>query len=38
MILLVLGWGFTYFGQWISRQGQVVVPEADKVPQIATAD
>jgi hypothetical protein len=38
MILLVLGWGFTYFGHWISRQGQVVVPEADKVPQIATAD
>jgi hypothetical protein len=35
-VLLVLGWGFTYFGQMISRQA--VVPEVDKVPQIAAAD
>ena len=37
-ILLVLGWGFTYFGQLMSRQAQVVEPEAEKVPQIAAAD
>jgi len=35
---LVLGWGFTYFGQLMSRQTQVVDPEAEKVPQIAAAD
>jgi hypothetical protein len=38
MIMLVLGWGFTFFGQLISRQAQVEVPEVDKVPQIAAAD
>jgi len=38
LILLVLGWGFTYFGQLLSRQAQAVDPEADQVPQIATAD
>lgn len=38
LVLLVLGWGFTYFGQLISRQAQVVDPEVDKVPQIAAAD
>jgi hypothetical protein len=38
LIMLVLGWGFTYFGQQISRQAQVVELKADKVPQLATAD
>ena len=38
MVLLVLGWGFTYFGQRISRQVQAVVPDVDRVPQIAAAD
>jgi hypothetical protein len=38
MVLLVLGWGFTFFGQLISRQAQAKVPEVDKVPQIAAAD
>jgi len=38
LILLVLGWGFTYFGQLLSRQAQAVDPEVDKVPQIAAAD
>ena len=32
MVLLVLGWGFTYFGQRISRQVQAVVPDVDRVP------
>ncbi len=38
LVLLVLGWGFTFFGQLISRQAQVVHPEAEKIPQIAAAD
>jgi hypothetical protein len=38
MVLLILGWGFTFFGQLISRQAQVVHPEAEKVPQIAATD
>jgi hypothetical protein len=37
-ILLALGWGFTYFGQQISRQAQVMELKADKVPQLAAAD
>jgi len=37
-ILLALGWAFTYFGQLVSRQAQAVVPEVDRVPQIAAAD
>ncbi|UCD99254.1 MAG: hypothetical protein JSV42_00590 [Chloroflexota bacterium] len=37
-ILLALGWGFTYFGQLLSRQAPVNVPEVDNVPQIAAAD
>jgi hypothetical protein len=37
-ILLVLGWAFTYFGQQVSRQAKVVVPEVEKIPQIAAAD
>jgi len=38
LVLLVLGWGFTFFGQLVSRQVQAVAPEVDKVPQIAVAD
>jgi len=38
MVLLVLGWGFTYFGHRISRRAQAVHPEVDKIPQIAVAD
>ena len=38
MVLLVLGWGFTYFGQLITRRVQVVNPEAYKIPQTATTD
>jgi hypothetical protein len=34
-ILLVLGWGFTYLGQRLSRQVQTVAPEVDKSPQMA---
>ena len=37
-ILLVLGWGFNYFGQLLSRQARTVDTEVDKVPQIAAAD
>jgi hypothetical protein len=36
LILLVLGWGFTYFGQLKSRQAQAV--EDEGVPQVAAAD
>ena len=38
MVLLVLGWGFSYFGQLISRRAQAVHPEVEKVPQIAATD
>jgi hypothetical protein len=38
MVLLVLGWGFTYFGQLMSRRVQAVESELVKVPQIAAAD
>ena len=37
-LLLVLGWGFTFFGQLVSRQAQAVDPEFDKIPQSAAAD
>lgn len=36
LVLLVLGWGFTYFGQLKSRQAQAM--EAEGVPQVAAAD
>jgi hypothetical protein len=36
LVLLALGWGFTYFGQLKSRQAQAV--EAEAVPQVAAAD
>ena len=38
LVLLVLGWGFTYFGQLISRRVQAVDPEVDKASQITAAD
>ena len=38
LVLLVLGWGSTFFGQLVSHQAQTVVPEVDKVPQIVAAD
>jgi hypothetical protein len=38
MVLLFLGWGFTYFGQWISRRAPAVYPEVDQVPRRAVAD
>ena len=38
MVLLVLGWGFNYFGQLISRRARAVDPGVDKVLQIAVAD
>jgi hypothetical protein len=36
MVLLALGWGFTYFGQLKSRQNQAA--EEESVPQVAAAD
>lgn len=38
MVLLVLGWGFTFFGQLMSRRVQVVDPQVDQVPQMAATD
>ena len=38
MFLLVLGWGFTFYVQLISRQTQEIDPEVDKVQQTATVD
>lgn len=38
MILLVLGWGFTYLGQLISSQAKAVNSVIEKVPQISAAD
>jgi hypothetical protein len=38
MVLLVLGWGFNFFGQLVARQAQAADTEVDKVPQIAAAD
>jgi hypothetical protein len=35
MVLLVLGWGFTFVGQLMSSQAPAAVPEARKVPQVA---
>ena len=37
-ILLALGWGFTFFGQLLSRQVYAVKPQVDKTTQIAAAD
>lgn len=38
MILLVVGWGFTFAGQYMARKVPAVEPAVDKVPQIAAAD
>ena len=38
MVLLALGWGFTFFGQLMSRRAQAVDPQVDKVPQTAATD
>lgn len=38
MVLLVLGWGLTFFGQLLSRQVQAVHPEVNKVHQMASTD
>jgi hypothetical protein len=38
MILLVLGWGFTFFGQLVSRRAQVADAKVSKAPQLAAAD
>lgn len=38
MVLLVLGWGFTFFGQLMSRRVQAVDPQVEKVPQMAATD
>jgi hypothetical protein len=38
MVLLILGWGFNYFGQLLSRKAQAAVPEEHRVPQIAASD
>jgi len=38
MVLLALGWGFTYFGQLVSRREQAVESQLDQVPQMAAAD
>jgi hypothetical protein len=37
-ILLVLGMGFHYFGQLLSRRADVADPVTDKVPQMTAAD
>lgn len=38
MVLLALGWGFTFFGQLMSRRAQAVDPLVNKVPQMAATD
>jgi hypothetical protein len=38
MVLLVLGWGFTYFGQMVAQRAKVAEGEIDQAPQIAAAD
>ncbi len=38
MVLLVLGWGFTFFGQLVSRQVQAADSKVNKAPQVAAAD
>jgi hypothetical protein len=37
LVLLALGWGFTFFGQLMGRRVQVVNPGADEVPHMAAA-
>ncbi len=38
VVLLILGWGFNYFGQLLSRRAQAAVPEVEKATQFAAAD
>lgn len=38
MVLLVLGWGFTYFGQLVSSRAEAAFPEAISVSQLPTID
>jgi hypothetical protein len=38
MVLLVLGWGSTFFSQLVSRQAQVADSKVNKAHQIAAAD
>jgi len=38
MVLLVLGWGFTFFGQLISHRAQAVDPQVDRIPQMAASE
>jgi len=38
MVQLVLGWGFTYFGQRMSRKVQAIDPQVETVLQTAAAD
>jgi hypothetical protein len=36
MVLLAVGWGFTFFGQLLSRQSQA--SEVERLPRVATGD
>jgi len=38
MVLLALGWGFTFLGQLVSRRAQAVDPQVDQVLQMAATD
>ena len=38
MVLLVLGWGFTYFGQLVLHRVPMAKPEVGKVTQLAAGD
>ncbi len=38
LVLLVLGWAFTYLGQLVSHRAPAVDPQVDQVPQLAAAD
>ncbi len=38
MVLLVLGWGFTFFGQLVSRKTYALDADVNKVPQTAATD
>jgi len=38
MVLLILGWGFTYLGQLMSHRAQAVDPQVVQVPQMAATD
>lgn len=38
LVLLVLGWGFTYLGQLVSHRAPGVDPKVVRVPRVAAAD